>query len=372
VLVAAPVLSLRLGLPDDSTGSPSSTQRKAYDLLSSGFGPGFNGPLLVVVEASSSSDAKAAVAQATDKVGHLADVAAVTPAMFDASGQYALFEVIPASGPSSKATEDLVAAIRSSSAGLRSSTGATLAVTGQTAVDIDISATMGGAMVPYLLVVVGLALILLMIVFRSIVVPVKAALGFVLSVAATFGVVVAVFQWGWLAFLFGVQQTAPIISLLPIMLIGVVFGLAMDYEVFLVTRMREEHELGEEPIEAVVTGFGHGARVVSAAAIIMISVFSGFILSNESFIKPIGFALAMAVFLDAFVVRMTIVPAVMAIAGKRAWWLPGWLGRLLPSFDIDGKHVRPAPDLAPGHVPGHVPGRAVPVPVTVTADIDQP
>ena len=364
LLVAAPVLGLRLGLPDDSASAPSSTQHKAYDLLSAGFGPGANGPLIVVVEASSSSDPKAAATKAIGVVGHLKDVASVTPAMFDATGETAIFQVIPASGPSSQATENLVTAIRQSSIAFRSDTGATLAVTGQTAVNIDLSATMAAALLPYLLVVVGLALVLLTIVFRSIVVPLKATLGFVLSIAATFGAVVAVFQWGWLAPVFGVQQTAPIISLLPVMLIGVVFGLAMDYEVFLVTRMREEYAHGAEPLAAVVTGFGHGARVVSAAAIIMISVFGGFIFSNESFIKPIGFALAMAVLLDAFVVRMTIVPAVMAIAGERAWWLPRWLGRLLPSVDIDGARARPSPDMAPA---GRA-GSGVPVPVPVRID----
>jgi RND superfamily putative drug exporter len=171
-------------------------------------------------------------------------------------------------------------------------------------------------------------------------VPVKAALGFLLSVVSTLGVVVAVFQWGWLANLIGVHQSAPLVSVLPIFMIGVVFGLAMDYEVFLVTRMREEYVHGAEPTEAVVAGFRHGARVVTAAAIIMISVFSGFLFNDVALIKSIGIGLACAVLLDAFVVRMTIVPAVMALFGRRAWALPRWLDRLLPNIDVEGEKLR--------------------------------
>jgi RND superfamily putative drug exporter len=213
-------------------------------------------------------------------------------------------------------------------------------VTGTTALNIDISAKLGDALVPYLAVVVGLALVLLLLVFRSVLVPLKAAAGFLLSVLATLGVVVAVFQWGWFAGALGVDQTAPIVSLLPIFLVGVVFGLAMDYQVFLVTRMREEYVHGAEPTEAVVAGFRHGARVVTAAAIIMISVFAGFLLSDTALIKSIGLGLAVAVLLDAFVVRMTIVPAVMALLGRRAWSLPRWLDRVLPDVDVEGEKLR--------------------------------
>lgn len=220
-------------------------------------------------------------------------------------------------------------------------------VTGTTALNIDISDKLNDALIPYLCVVVGLALVLLMLVFRSILVPIKAAAGFLLSVLATLGVVVAVFQWGWLADLFGVEQTGPIVSVLPIFLVGVVFGLAMDYQVFLVTRMREEYVHGAEAREAVVAGFRHGARVVTAAAVIMISVFAGFILSDEAMIKSIGLGLAAAVFLDAFVVRMTIVPAVMALLGRRAWSLPGRLDRLLPDVDVEGEKLRHLLDQAP-------------------------
>jgi RND superfamily putative drug exporter len=226
---------------------------------------------------------------------------------------------------------------------------AEVAVTGATAVSIDISDKLGGALLPYLSLIIGLAFLLLMLVFRSILVPLKATLGFLLTVVATFGALVAVFQWGRLAGLFGIEgQTGPVISMLPVFLIGVVFGLAMDYQIFLVTRMREEHVHGAAPRAAVVDGFSHGARVVTAAAVIMTAVFSGFILSGETLIREMGFGLALAVALDAFVVRMTVVPAVMALLGRHAWYLPRWLDRLLPNVDVEGetlrRHLTPAPE----------------------------
>ncbi len=331
--LAIPATHLRLGLPDDSTAAPASTQRHAYDMLAEGFGPGFNGPLLVVVQ--DVRDPSAVTTELTGTLRRTQDVTAVIPATFSQDGHTALLTVIPSSGPGTEQTKDLVSAIRSLDVGLD------ISVTGATAVAIDVSDTLAGALVPYLAIVVGLAFLLLMLVFRSVLVPLKATLGFLLSMAATFGAVVAVFQWGWLAGLFGVEgQTGPIMSMLPIFMIGVVFGLAMDYQVFLVTRMREEHVHGAEPLPAVVGGFSHGARVVTAAAIIMISVFSGFILAPEALIRQIGFGLAFAVAVDAFVVRMTIVPAVMALLGRSAWWLPRWLDRLLPDVDVEGERLR--------------------------------
>ena len=270
----------------------------------------------------------------------LSDVAAVRPAVFNQNGDVALISVVPKSSPSSAATVDLVSEIRDRGPALKDDTGAELMVTGTTALNIDASNKLSSALIPYLGVVVGLALVLLLLVFRSILVPLKAALGFLLSVLATLGVVVAVFQWGWLADLFGVDQTSPIVSLLPIFMIGVVFGLAMDYEVFLVTRMREAYVHGAEPTEAVIAGFRHSARVVTAAAVIMISVFAGFLLDDVALIKSIGLGLAAAVLFDAFVVRMTIVPAVMTLLGRRAWALPGWLDRRLPNVDVEGERLR--------------------------------
>ena len=231
-------------------------------------------------------------------------------------------------------------------------------VTGTTAVNIDVSQKVTGALVPYLALVVGLAFLLLTVVFRSLLVPLKAALGFLLSVTAAFGTIVAVFQWGWLADALGVEQTGPVMSMMPIFLIGVVFGLAMDYEVFLVTRMREAYVHGERPGAAVVTGFRHSARVVGAAAVIMIAVFAGFIGMSDPMIKMMGVGLAAAVLFDAFVVRMTIVPAVLALLGDRAWWLPKWLERVLPRVDVEGEALTtggaavpaPATEPAPGPV----------------------
>ncbi len=331
--LAVPATQLQLGLPDDSTAAPASTQRHAYDMLAEGFGPGFNGPLLVVVQGVRNQSA--VTTELTGTLRRTQDVTAVTPATFTQDGHTALLTVIPSSGPGTEQTKDLVAAIRSLDLGLD------ISVTGATAVAIDVSDTLAAALVPYLAIVVGLAFLLLMLVFRSVLVPLKATLGFLLSMAATFGAVVAVFQWGWRAGLFGIEgQTGPIMSMLPIFMIGVVFGLAMDYQVFLVTRMREEYVHGTPPRQAVVGGFAHGARVVTAAAVIMISVFSGFILAPEALIRQIGFGLAFAVAVDAFVVRMTVVPAVMVLLGRSAWWLPRWLDRLLPDVDVEGERLR--------------------------------
>ncbi|MCP9962650.1 MMPL family transporter [Streptomyces somaliensis] len=326
--LAVPAASLETGLPDDGAQPTSTTQRRAYDLLSDGFGPGFNGPLMVVVD----GDGKTA-ARAADTIRGLDGVAAVTPPTPNKAGDAAMITVVPKDRPSSAATEDLVRDIRDA-------TGDEVLVTGQTAMNIDFSQKMNDALPPYLALVVGLAFLLLTVVFRSVLVPLKAALGFLLSVVAALGAVVAVFQWGWLGSVFGVEQTGPIMSMMPIFMVGVVFGLAMDYEVFLVTRMREAYVHGERPGEAVVTGFRHGARVVTAAAVIMIAVFAGFIGSSEQMVKMIGFGLAAAVLFDAFVVRMAIVPAVLALLGRKAWWLPRWLDRILPDVDVEGERLR--------------------------------
>jgi RND superfamily putative drug exporter len=334
-VLAIPALDLRLGMPNDGTASPDSTQRRAHDLIATGFGPGVNGPLTVVVDTTAGTAVPAAD-QLTQRLRDLPDVAAVLPPVPNPAGDTAIVTVVPTGGPTAPATENLVRTIRDLDAAIPD---AHVGVTGATAVSIDISDRLRDALVPYLAVVVGLAFVLLVLVFRSVLVPLTATLGFLLSVAATFGAEVAVFQKGWLADLFGVSQTGPILSLLPIFLIGIVFGLAMDYQVFLVTRMREEHVHGSTARNAVLDGFRHGARVVTAAALIMISVFGGFVFSPESFIKSTGFGLAIAVFLDAMVVRMTFVPAVMTLLGDTAWWLPGWLDRLLPDVDVEGRRL---------------------------------
>jgi RND superfamily putative drug exporter len=341
---AVPASSLELGLPDDGSQPTSTTQRRAYDLLSEGFGPGFNGPLMMVVDAKGSDEPQALFTEVGEEIKGLEGVVTVTPAAPNKAGDTATITVIPDSKPSSVKTEDLVHAIRDKGTEIRAETDADVLVTGTTAMNIDISQKMNDALVPYLILVVGLAFLLLIVVFRSILVPLKAALGFLLSVLAALGAVVAVFQWGWLSGLMGVEETGPVMSMMPIFMVGVVFGLAMDYEVFLVTRMREAYVHGESAGQAVVTGFRHGARVVTAAAVIMMAVFAGFIGSSESMVKMIGFGLAIAVFFDAFVVRMAIVPAVLALLGSKAWWLPKWLDRALPNVDIEGEGLKAAAD----------------------------
>ncbi|MFF1682257.1 MMPL family transporter [Streptomyces sp. NPDC058256] len=337
--VALPALSLELGLPGDESKSVETTQRRAYDLLSEGFGPGFNGPLTVVVDTAASSgsaDTRATTDLVAKTVRQVDGVASVGDPVLSRTKDTAVLTAVPQTAPNSGETKDLVHAIRSAVSGVEADTGAGILVTGTTALNIDISEAMSDALIPYLSVVIGLAVLLLMVVFRSVLVPVKAALGFLLSVGAAFGVLVAVFQWGWAADLLGIEQTGPVMSLMPILIIGIVFGLAMDYEVFLLTRMREAYVHGAAPGEAIVSGFRHSGRVVAAAAIIMISVFAGFVGMNSPTIQTMGVGLASAVAFDAFVVRMAIAPAVLALLGHRAWWLPRILNRMLPNVDIEG------------------------------------
>ncbi|MFE7029866.1 MMPL family transporter [Streptomyces sp. NPDC057621] len=349
--VALPALSLELGLPGDESKSVETTRRRAYDLLSEGFGPGFNGPLTVVVDTSQSKDARTATDLVARTVRGVEGVASVGDPTLSRTKDTAVLTAVPRTAPNSGETKELVQAIRDAVSGVEAGTGATVLVTGTTALNIDISEAMSDALLPYLTVVIGLAVLLLAVVFRSLLVPVKAALGFLLSVGAAFGVLVAVFQWGWAADLLGIEQTGPVMSLMPILIIGIVFGLAMDYEVFLLTRMREAYVHGASPGEAVVTGFRHSGRVVAAAAIIMISVFGGFVGMSSPTIQTMGVGLAAAVAFDAFVVRMAIAPAVLALLGHRAWWLPRILNRVLPNVDIEGdalsRHA-PAPATGPG------------------------
>ncbi|WP_070379937.1 MMPL family transporter [Rhodococcus sp. WMMA185] len=337
-VVAVPAAGLNLALPSEGTADPSTSARQAYDLVSEGFGPGKNGPLLVVVDAQDATvPAGQAFGEVLNTINAQDDVSNAQIVATNEAGDTAQILVTPNSAPSDPVTMDLVNSIRGAEAGLHDSIGVNYGVTGQTALEGDVSERLLEALVPYLAVVVGLAFILLLLVFRSVVVPLTATLGFLLSVAATFGATVAVFQEGWGGI---TSNPQPIVSFMPIFLIGVVFGLAMDYQVFLVTRMREEYVHGATAKQAVTVGFNHGARVVSAAAIIMISVFAAFIAEPNSFIKSIGFALAAAVFFDAFVVRMVIIPSVMALLGDKAWWLPAWLDKILPNVDIEGEKLR--------------------------------
>jgi RND superfamily putative drug exporter len=338
--VAVPVADMRLALPDDGTAPVTSSKRVAYDLISEGFGEGFNGRLVMVVHGDSQSQVQQATAGAAKAATGLGDVLAVAPGQTSADGRTTILAVIPKSGPTAEATFDLVRDLRSALAVTAGATGAEISVTGVTAVGVDVSDKLAAALPVYLLVVVGLGFVLLMLMFRSLLVPLKATLGFLLTVGAAFGATVAIFQWGWLSSLVGLDTAGPLVSFLPILLIGILFGLAMDYEVFLVSRMREDFVHGDTAREAVVAGVGHGARVVVAAALIMMSVFAGFVLVDDPIIKSMGFALAFGVAVDAFVVRLSLVPAVMSFLGDRAWWLPRWLDRALPNVDIEGENLR--------------------------------
>ncbi|MEU9575980.1 MMPL family transporter [Streptomyces chilikensis] len=334
-----PARDMHLALPDAGTAAPDTTERQAFDLTAEGFGPGFNGRLMAVVSGDGQAATKAAVEDVAVLLQDVKGVAAVAPPQFNQDGTTALVAVVPTTGPTDPATEDTVHAIRGKVADVQ---GADVALTGITAIGIDISEKLADALPVYLLLVVGLSVLLLMLVFRSILVPVKAALGFLLTVGATFGLTTAVFQEGHLADLVGVDTPGPLVSFLPIILIGILFGLAMDYEVFLVSRMREDFVHGDSPRQATINGLGHNARVVTAAALIMTAVFAGFVFAHDPIIKSIGFALAVGVLIDAFVVRMTLVPAVMSLLGRGAWWLPKWLDRALPDLDIEGEKLRHA------------------------------
>ncbi|GIM82439.1 MMPL family transporter [Salinispora arenicola] len=336
-VLALPTSDMRLALPDQGTAPVGSPARVSNDLISEGFGPGFTGRLAVVVAGDSPEATAAAVPQVTALVQRTDNVLAVAPPQLSPDGRTALIGVVPETGPTDPATETVVDDIRGSVGGIQ---GADVLLTGVTAIGIDVSEKLADALPVYLLLVVGLSIVLLMLVFRSLLVPVKAALGFLLTVAATFGLTVAVFQQGHLADLVGLDTPGPLISFLPILLIGILFGLAMDYEVFLVSRMREDFVHGDTAQQATVNGMGHGARVVTAAALIMISVFGGFIFMDDPVIKSMGFALAVGVAIDAFVVRMTIVPAVMSLLGDAGWWLPRWLNRVLPNVDVEGEGLR--------------------------------
>ncbi|HEX6449801.1 MAG TPA: MMPL family transporter [Trebonia sp.] len=336
-VIALPATHMRLGNAGNATLSTSSTERRAYDDIGKAFGPGDNGPLTIVVTASGAVSPKAAAAAVAAKIDATPGVVSVSQPRFDAAGNTAVFTAVPATAPDAPQTTSLVNAIRGERPAITSATGASYLVTGLTAANIDIAAKVSHALLPYILAVVGLAFLLLLVVFRSVLVPLKATLGFVLSLLASLGALVAVFQWGWLGKILGIPATGPIQSFMPIFMVGIAFGLAMDYQVFLVTRIQEAYAHGQPPAQAVITGFGHSARVVAAAALIMTSVFASFVTSGDVLVKMIGFGLAAAVLLDAFVVRATIVPAVLALLGRRAWWLPRWLDRALPHIDIEGQ-----------------------------------
>ncbi|WP_405730282.1 MMPL family transporter [Streptomyces sp. NBC_00028] len=335
--LALPARDLRLGLPSNASQPVDSTQHKSYDLLTDGFGPGFNATLTAVVDLDrvAAADRTATVTDLRTALAGDRGVAVAAAPVANADSTLAVIAVVPKTGPDAQATTDLVHRLRENATTVEKA-GGTLYIAGQTAAAIDVAGKLSDALPLFIAIIVILALILLTLAFRSLLVPVKAALGFLLSVAASLGATVWVFQDGHLSGVLDIPSAGPVTSFLPVLLIGVLFGLAMDYEVFLVSRMREHYEHTGDAAEAVTQGFARSGRVVSAAALIMVAVFGGFVFNHDPIIKSIGFALAFGVFVDAFVVRMTLVPAVMALLGRRAWGLPGWLDRVTPDVDIEG------------------------------------
>lgn len=342
--IALPATQMRLGLPTGASEDVESSQYLAYKTLSDEFGAGQNGPLLVVADlpkAISEDDVTATEVTIGQAIAKNDDVKAVLPIGASKDRDIIAFQVKPAGGPDSVSTETLVKDLRSQQVSVDDGK-ATLGVAGNASANIDVSEKLSNVLPLYLAVVVGLSLIILIIVFRSFLVPITATAGFILSVLASFGGLTAIYQFGWLGSVFGVHDPAPILSFLPIIEIGILFGLAMDYQLFLVSGMREAYAHGASAKVAVQRGLHAGRAVVTAAAIIMISVFAGFIFSDSSTIKPIGFGLAFGVLLDAFVVRMLLIPAVMHLLGRSAWWIPKWLDRILPDVDVEGAKLERA------------------------------
>jgi putative drug exporter of the RND superfamily len=348
--VATPFLHLRLGLPDEGSQPTSQTTRRAYDLVSEGFGPGFNGPLLVVVYGPGGITPTQKQAFETfydEKREHLpTDIAYISTPTENPAGDVILVTVVPKTGPNDPATTKLIDRVRTVVDQGEKQYGLQTYVTGQTAVNIDASAKLSSALPIYLAIIILLCLIILIAVFRSLLVPLTAVVGYVVSVLAALGAVTFVFQWGHLSGVFGIPTAGPVLSFLPIILLGILFGLAMDYEMFLASRMREE-SFHESPTDSVTDGYTGSAKVVGSAAIIMIAVFASFIFSPDPTTKSLGFALALGVLIDAFVIRMTVVPATMYLYGGSAWWLPRWLDRILPNLDIEGRHFEQATDSLP-------------------------
>ncbi|AIY03684.1 hypothetical protein ART_4085 [Arthrobacter sp. PAMC 25486] len=338
-VIAIPATGLRLALPDGGSEPVDSSAYQAYSITGQNFGEGMNGPIIVVGSLPAGLDEAAATTlnlDVADQLRHVKNVKAAVPVTLSGDLRTAIYQVIPTEGPASESTVQVVHDLRAEGATIKSTLDVSIGLTGQTAANVDVSEKLGAALPPYLAIVVGLSLLLLILVFRSILVPLLATAGFLLSLVAAFGGVVAVYQWGWLGGIFDVANPAAVLSFLPIILIGVLFGLAMDYQVFIASGMREAYAHGQDAKQAVRTGFKHAAPVVTAAAIIMISVFSGFIFSHLTMVRPLGFALAFGVLIDAFVVRMTIVPAAMHLMGSSAWWIPKWLDKILPDVDVEG------------------------------------
>ena len=348
--LATPLLALRLGTPDDGTLPTSANQRRAYDLLARGFGPGFNGPLLLAVELPPGEDRTPDRRMLLDRLARAAaadpDVAAVAPPALSPSGDAAALTVVPNSSPQDQATADLVTRLRHQILPTAlGDSGAQVYVGGLTATILDLASPVADRLPLFIGAVVGVSFLLLVVVFRALLVPLKAALLNLLSIGAAYGVVVAIFQWGWAKGLVGLETTVPIMSFVPLLMFAILFGLSMDYEVFLLSRIREEYVATGDAHGSVVTAIAATARVITSAALIMVCVFVGFVFSPDPVLKMVGVGLAVAVAIDATIVRVVLVPALMSLLGDRAWWLPRWLEGILPSVNLDA--TTPASITAP-------------------------
>jgi len=341
LVVAIPALDMRLGLSTSASEPADSAAYRSYTITNEKFGPGVNGALIVVAELATPVTEQTLVSEQV-RIGTIlssqANVSAIAPVGASEDNELLAFQVVPTNGPTDKTTETLVGDLR----GLTIDGVTSVGVAGSASGNIDISEKLNAALPIYLLLVVGLSLVILIFVFRSILVPVTATLGFILSLFATFGGLTAIFQWGWLASLFGINEPGPILSFLPVIVVGILFGLAMDYQLFLVSGMREAYAHGDHARVAVRHGVAAGKSVVIAAALIMVSVFSGFIFAESGMIKSIGFALAFGVLVDAILVRLLLIPAVMHLLGESAWWIPKWLDRILPDVDVEGASLERA------------------------------
>jgi RND superfamily putative drug exporter len=343
VALAAPVLDLRLGFPDDGALPETTTQRRAYDLVAEGFGPGINGPLVIAVDVSGD---ESVVAPLRDAIAAYPGVAAVAPPEVNGAAGVATLVAIPTTAPQDEATVATIERLRAEVfPTILADSPAHAHVGGQVAMLSDTAQKVSDRLPLFIAAVVLLSFLLLTLVFRSLLVPLKAALLNLLSIGAAYGVLVMVFQWGWGAGLIGLESTVPIISFIPMFMFAVLFGLSMDYEVFLLSRVREEYLKTGDNDSSVIHGIASTARVITSAALIMISVFFGFVLGDDPTIKMVGLGLATAIFIDATVVRMVLVPATMKLMGDANWWMPRWLDRMLPKIDIDGESGLPAPEM---------------------------
>jgi RND superfamily putative drug exporter len=341
--LAAPVLVLRIGIPDDGTLPETRTERRAYDLATEGFGAGLNGPLVIAVDTAGDPDVLPALAAAvrTDE-----GVATVTPPDLDAVTGVATLVAYPTTGPQESATFETMQRLRTDVLpDVLADSPAQAHVGGVTATLADVGQRVADRLPYFIAAVLLLSFLLLMMVFRSIVVPLKAALLNLLSIGASYGVMVMVFQWGWGAGLIGVESTLPIYSFIPLFMFAILFGLSMDYEVFLLSRIREEYLATGDNETSVVRGLSSTGRVITSAALIMISVFLGFVLGSDPTIKMFGLGLSTAILVDATLVRMVLVPATMKLLGDANWWMPAWLDRLLPNVDGDAGFEVPVDDV---------------------------